>query len=777
MRPAKSFIPNNEKEPEIINIYRIVGKGDTQSAVSVVVPSIEQIKGLTKGEPVLVILGILKSEQEVGADRILPVALQRIYELFCEDKEKSILKRLKKIAESIQHILADLFFKEGVIKGPFNVVLDLATISLVRDVYYLYVDGKIRVWIIRGNRVVEISKVYASGGERFKGSGRWVNGDKLVLASAYTKEVDWIIDQLRDNKITPVSIEKSVTNFGPDEGVLLLCFGEEEHGNFEEIEKEKISSVEKVEKGVENKVAFLPEEGEKKEVLKDDVEQEKIVSSLELEEIGGMAESKTNLLIKEIMLKAKSVLKGVLNPFWGKIDILKRKKFKNEKEDKESIDKATSYPVWRKRRKTTLFLKDWTQSVGFFISNIFGFLTRFKKRRQIVKSGLTEKKQMVKGFVGILVILFLCFVIGFLINKSFKEKSAVENYRKQEEAIDAEVRWLEEHKSDASITVDDRLSRVDGVRASIASLKNNPHANQQKINDFILRLQNVEDFLTKTIPISQIDVLADFAIQYSSANPVDIDVRGSEVFVLDAASKKVYTVNLLTHEVNIFAECNECNNLEKIAWSENHLFVYDSKKGLFEVSEGGSFKAVSGLSPFGATVAELSTYMDNIYFLLPDSRSIIKSVPVKDGYSVGQQYNKAALPVGCEDMTINGFIFVCTANGDVKKFERGEEKPFVLSGLRNRIGTRCLVDTYIPKEEEENYIYILDSDNKRIVVVDKDASDGNAFITQLVYRGDPMWFKNIKEISLTDDKRGIIILDGSAILRIDITYVYEVSFR
>lgn len=793
-----------------IILSRLVGRGKSNHAVSIIVPSADQLSSFSENNPVVIILAALNSVKDIGANRILDVALERMAELFYEDKERSVLKRMERIAGAAQHILAELFFKAGYEGKPFKVTLDLGMLSLLDGVYTVYVDGKIRVWVIKKDKAVEITKVYSmEGDERLKGSGRWSLGDKLIMATNETARTDWLIDQLKAGVLSQESIVKSLGLLTVGEGVIVIGLGV----------GSKLSPAEAVMAQdlnlIRSETSANVNEGSNKEGDRVTKKEGVPISSISVEKpVGYGATRKVPFLVapseffseKIKSLKNLPFLNKLLSKHSGVGSEIRRERIKvgqkiprkREKEASESdsmmVDDEkrpttgleTVQPHletvqgrrWVFKRSGVTTIRDWAKSIGFLFSHVLGYFTPvWRRRRRIIKTDRSERKQLLKGIIGLLIVGILCFLIWIFISKAFNERKNRENYKKQVSAIDTSVKWIEDHKSDASFTIEDRLNKVNEVRASIAALKSNPLAEQSNIENWILRLQNVEDFLTKTIPITHVDVLSDLNIQYSSSNPVDIDVKGDEVFVLDAASKRVYTVNLLTKGIDVYAECATCNGLEKIAWSKSHLFVYDSQKGLFDVLTDKSFNSVAGISAFGTSVTELSTYFDNIYFLLQEKRVIIKSTALKGGYSLGQEYNKSLLPTGSEDMAINGYIFVCTSAGEIKKYELGEEVPFHISGLRTPVGPKCSIDTLVPETEtEKNYIYLLDSLNKRIVVINKDDFNGNPFIAQMVYRGDQMWFKNIKEIALTDDGKSLILLDGSAVLRIDLTPVFNTVF-
>ena len=86
-------------------------------------------------------------------------------------------------------------------------------------------------------------------------------------------------------------------------------------------------------------------------------------------------------------------------------------------------------------------------------------------------------------------------------------------------------------------------------------------------------------------------------------------------------------------------------------------------------------------------------------------------------------------------MAIDGSVWAGTSDGKILRFTEGQENTFVPKGVSPGFGSFLLV----AGSDEGDHIYVLDRDNKRVVVLDRDGTylaqyswQGTIVVTQMV---------------------------------------------
>lgn len=134
--------------------------------------------------------------------------------------------------------------------------------------------------------------------------------------------------------------------------------------------------------------------------------------------------------------------------------------------------------------------------------------------------------------------------------------------------------------------------------------------------------------------------------------------------------------------------------------------------------------------PEWGTIASLEYYGGNLYLLDTAKSRIWKYVATDRGFSETREYlNPDTLPDFSQatGMVIDGGVWVGTRDGKILRFSQGKEQTFVPQGVIPALGKTLIVST----TEENKNLYVLDSDNARVVVLDKDG----IYLSQYVWTG------------------------------------------
>lgn len=150
----------------------------------------------------------------------------------------------------------------------------------------------------------------------------------------------------------------------------------------------------------------------------------------------------------------------------------------------------------------------------------------------------------------------------------------------------------------------------------------------------------------------------------------------------------------------------------------DYLVLLDDKNLVQFKPQDGAWKKIDidFLNP-DAKIVSIVVYNRRLYSLDAQNKQIYKHDAIKTGFARGQAWLKDAgmdLTKGI-DMAIDGDIFVLSSDGKIFKFSNGQIQPFAIQNLDPELNAGNKIYTYT----DLNNIYILDTANKRIIILDK----------------------------------------------------------
>ena len=107
-------------------------------------------------------------------------------------------------------------------------------------------------------------------------------------------------------------------------------------------------------------------------------------------------------------------------------------------------------------------------------------------------------------------------------------------------------------------------------------------------------------------------------------------------------------------------------------------------------------------------------------------------------------------------LDIDGDIYLLKNNGEISKYSKGKKQDLAVTAVEPAL-TRPAKITASP---EQNYLYVLEPLNKRLVVFDKTGK----FINQ--YTGDKL--DNLKDFQIDEKNKKIYLLNGAIVYSIDL---------
>jgi hypothetical protein len=181
------------------------------------------------------------------------------------------------------------------------------------------------------------------------------------------------------------------------------------------------------------------------------------------------------------------------------------------------------------------------------------------------------------------------------------------------------------------------------------------------------------------------------------------------------------------------------------------LIEYDKGQFHFATTEDSTWKGGVDIAAFGK----------NIYILNPGNNQIYKYSRLGTKYSGVTEYNGDAQLKDGISLTVDGDIFVLKKGGDITRIYKSKTQPFKIEDLAVDISDATQIFT----SPELDNLYLLDTKNKRIVILTKPDSYGTAkYYGQLVF--DKL--NDVQDFYVEKGEKKLYLMTSQEIYRIDI---------
>ncbi len=195
------------------------------------------------------------------------------------------------------------------------------------------------------------------------------------------------------------------------------------------------------------------------------------------------------------------------------------------------------------------------------------------------------------------------------------------------------------------------------------------------------------------------------------------------------------------------------------AKDSNNIYGLTSSLVFSLDSSGGNKKTIITNNNDWSSPGGFSTYFGNMYILDKKLNQILKYVSTNSGYAKSDyisdnssiDFSKAV------SIAIDSSIYVLYSNGNIDKFTRGNQDTFSVSGLDKDFSN----PTRIVTSADDNYIYVLDNGNSRIVVLDKSGKYKAQYESGVI--------RSATDLDVSESSQTAYVLSGGKI--------YEISLK
>ncbi len=365
---------------------------------------------------------------------------------------------------------------------------------------------------------------------------------------------------------------------------------------------------------------------------------------------------------------------------------------------------------------------------------------------------------------GILILLFVASVLLGIQKQMQTKKSramtiALESAR---HAFDEGVALLELNPIKGRERLTQAKTTMEPIRAIVSE-------RTREGREIFLLYGQINDNLRQSMHVVRTEpvLFFDVSLLKKGGQASFLTLSGDTMGIVDQQTKTVYTVSVSAKSGKIIAGGESYTGLSFISRHVDKTYVLTDKGvNLVRDSDSKTIEAVIKKDTEWGSIGALGAFGGNVYLLDTQKGRIWKYVALEKGLPAGRQgfselreyLNPDTLPdlSIATSMVIDGSVWVGTKTGKIIQFAQGKEKTFSAQGVEPPLG----LNLYVYTSDEAKNLYVLDTQNKRVVVLTKDG----VYMAQYQWQG----LLSPSQLVVSEAQKQILLLAEGKIYSIEL---------
>ena len=393
---------------------------------------------------------------------------------------------------------------------------------------------------------------------------------------------------------------------------------------------------------------------------------------------------------------------------------------------------------------------------GGFLAKIESVLSkRLPERRIYVRGGQEEEVQPSSKkttlTVGIILLAILFVSIGF----GIRQKSIKEAKGKYQDRLTQAQHQIDEAVGLAGLNADRARELFTQSKTTAESLKAEG-VKDSNLNELLAKLDANQGAILGEYRVEP-QLYLDLSILSDGLTGDDLSGSSGKIFILDKNGKKIVGVSLPTKKTEVVAGPDQTEGAIALASYEDRVFIL-TQDGLYEV---GTKRTEALAKDWQGDVLPYA-YAGNLYVLDKGAGMIWRFPGTGETFSSKQKWLGPGVTSdfsNVNSLTIDGSIWVLTKSGKILKFTQGSPQSVSLSGVYPEIASADAIYT----NETLGYVYILDKQGRRVLVLDKKGAYKAQYISDNI--------SEATDIAVSEKDKKIILLGGSRLYSIEIKHL------
>ncbi len=236
--------------------------------------------------------------------------------------------------------------------------------------------------------------------------------------------------------------------------------------------------------------------------------------------------------------------------------------------------------------------------------------------------------------------------------------------------------------------------------------------------------RQITDNLTQAMHVvhAPLRLFYDVSLLKKGSSVSDMALEGDTMAITDGKSNTVYALDVSTKNAQVIAGGDGFKGMSLAGIHGDNAYVLsqdginavrisDKKSTVTIIKKDDSWGVIRSLVAFGGNIYLLDTFKNRVWKYVATDKGA--------GFSDIREYlTPDTLPdfSRANNMVIDGYVWVATTDGKIMRFAQGQQSTFTIQGVDPALGNTLMIYT----SDEAKNIYVLDGQNKRVVVLDKE---------------------------------------------------------
>lgn len=300
---------------------------------------------------------------------------------------------------------------------------------------------------------------------------------------------------------------------------------------------------------------------------------------------------------------------------------------------------------------------------------------------------------------------------------------------------------------------------LEEVKNLLGQLPQNNQSQKDQYQKLMAKYQVQMEKISHVIRVTPVE-LANLVNLNPNAKPTNLILANEKIYAADATPTAVYSIDL-KNKLTTLINLND-PNISRLDWpnldkNSNIYYLSSNKIGVLDIKT----EKLSDLSiSYNGSLEKIVAFKQfNSRFYLTDATNGQIYRFTKNG---GQLTNPVAWLNGKEDLTkvvsmdIDGNVYLLKNDGEILRYNKGAKQDFAITAVLPALSQ----PTKIIVSPEQDYLYLLEPSNKRLVVFNKTGK----FLNQ--YTSDK--FDNLKDFQIDEKNNKIYFLNNTTVYSADL---------
>lgn len=367
------------------------------------------------------------------------------------------------------------------------------------------------------------------------------------------------------------------------------------------------------------------------------------------------------------------------------------------------------------------------------------------------------KQKIILGCAILLIVVFAYNIVN--LGESKEEKAQKEQYvqdlaRARELASKAESALIYENEEEARRLLTEAKTLLNAIPTEEENL-------QVDKNNSLSLIQNSLDTVNHLEKIADPNLIADLTQSNPQIDVKNIFLAAGSIYALDSNGIVAQT-NLADQETKIVELSGTFDQkiITATQRDEKNFIVIDANNTFYKLNlENKAIDKISVQSEnTDQKIVALGTYLSRLYVLDVKNNQIFRHEQAGQGFAKGTPWLGEGIDVKeVNSLAIDGSLWLAKNNGEITKLHAGSKADdFTLSALDPAFSAAPVIKASITTSN----LYLLDPNNKRVVILKKDGS-----LVKQIYSEK---FDYLKDLALDENSSKIYLLNGNALYSADI---------